>query len=138
MRIILLFLFSALYALAQQDTIKTAEGLRYVRLQAGTGELPAAGDKLKVRFVGKLQDGTVFESIEPGQSYTFKLGEGSVIAGWEIGFARMRKGEKGMLIIPPTLAYGLMGVKDPEDNGKYLVPPDATLWFEVELIDIKR
>jgi FKBP-type peptidyl-prolyl cis-trans isomerase len=133
----LLSVFLFAQNLYSQDTISTPEGLKYIRIKEGSGELPKQGDKLKVRFRGTLPDGTVFEELGEGQSFMFKLGEKSVIEGWEIGFGRMKKGEKGIMIIPPFLAYGLSGVPDPEVEGKYLIPPDVTLRFEVELIDIK-
>jgi FKBP-type peptidyl-prolyl cis-trans isomerase len=134
---VFLSLIFSIGLLQAQDTLRLQEGLRYIRLKEGSGELPKQGDKLKVRYKGTLPDGTVFEELAPDQTYSFKLGEKSVIAGWEIGFANMKKGEKGILIIPPTLAYGLYGVADPETDGKYIVPPDATLRFEVELVDFK-
>lgn len=89
-----------------------------------------AGDTVSVHYVGKLQDGTVFDSsLDRGQPITFPLGVGRVIQGWDQGILGMCIGEKRKLTIPSHLAYGKQGA------GK--IPPDATLVFTTELVDIE-
>lgn len=89
------------------------------------------GDMLLVHYEGKLQDGTVFDSsYERGTPFQFQLGVGDVIAGWDQGVAGMREGEKKELVIPPELAYG-------EGGAPGVIPPNATLIFQVELLEIQ-
>ena len=108
----------------------TASGLQYELLEAGDGEMPQPGDVVAVHYIGTLEDGTVFDnSIERGQPIEFTFGSGNVIAGWEEGIGLMRVGDKMRLIIPPALAYGSAGA-----GGS--IPSNATLTFEVELIEI--
>jgi FK506-binding protein 2 len=88
------------------------------------------GDTVLVHYTGKLQDGTVFDSsVSRGVPFSFTLGENRVIAGWEQGILGMAEGEKKTLTIPPELGYGAMGVPG-------AIPPNATLIFDVELVDI--
>ena len=89
------------------------------------------GDILLVHYEGKLQDGTIFDSsYKRGTPFQFQLGVGDVIAGWDQGVAGMREGEKKELVIPPELAYGEQGVPG-------VIPPNATLIFQVELLEIQ-
>ena len=107
----------------------TESGLYYVMTQEGNGEMPEKGDNVKVHYTGKLIDGTVFDSsIERGEPIAFTLGVGQVIQGWDEGIMLMSKGEKGVLYIPYYLAYGDRGAGN-------VIPPFATLIFDVELID---
>ena len=105
-------------------------GLRYVVRAPGTGEAtPHIGNEVIAHYEGRLLDGTSFDSsYRKGVPFTFRLGTGSVIRGWELAFESMHKGEKRTLIIPYWLAYGEKG-RPPK------IPPKATLVFEVELID---
>jgi FKBP-type peptidyl-prolyl cis-trans isomerase len=108
-------------------------GLRFIITQAKP-EAPQAkaGDTVLVHYTGKLLDGKVFDSsIGRGEPFQFVLGMGAVIKGWDEGIAQLRKGEKATLIIPSRIAYGAQGA------GGGLIPPFATLSFEVELVDIK-
>ena len=109
---------------------KTPSGLRYVVREPGTGDAtPHIGNEVIAHYDGRLLDGTAFDSsYRKGVPFTFRLGTGSVIRGWEIAFESMHKGEKRTLIIPYWLAYGEKG-RPPK------IPPKATLIFEVELID---
>lgn len=109
-------------------------------LKAGTGKEVKNGDTVSVHYVGTLQTGEKFDSsLDRGQPFTFTLGQGQVIAGWEIGLMGgsgsnlrpMKVGEKRRLVIPPQLAYGERGTP----GGP--IPPNATLVFEVELLGIK-
>jgi len=111
---------------------KLPSGLRYVQRARGTGDATARlGGEVIVHYEGRLLDGTVFDSsYRRNRPFTFRLGLGSVIAGWDEAFAMMVKGEKRTLIIPYWLAYGDKG-RPPN------IPPKATLIFEVELLDYR-
>lgn len=103
----------------------------------GQGEPATTGDTVSVHYTGKLLDGTIFDSSVPrGTPFEFRLGEGRVIAGWEAGVKGMKVGEKRILTIPGNLGYGSGGVPNRGKPG-YLIPPNATLVFEVELLAIK-
>ncbi len=111
--------------------MKTSSGLEYIEVQAGTGTQAAAGKTVSVHYTGKFQDGRVFDSsISRGQPISFKLGVGQVIKGWDEGIALMKVGGKAQLIIPSNLGYGERGAGG-------VIPPNATLVFDVELVDVK-
>ena len=111
--------------------MKTTSGLEYIEVQAGTGAQAAAGKTVSVHYTGKFQDGRVFDSsISRGQPISFKLGAGQVIKGWDEGIALMKVGGKAQLIIPSSLGYGERGAGG-------VIPPNATLVFDVELVDVK-
>jgi len=100
-------------------------------LQPGTGEAAKTGDVVEVNYIGWLTNGTKFDSsYDHGQTFSFTLGAGQVIQGWDMGVAGMKVGEKRRLTIPPKLAYG-------EQGAGSAIPPNATLIFEIELIKIK-
>jgi FKBP-type peptidyl-prolyl cis-trans isomerase len=109
---------------------KLPSGLRYVVRRQGTGDAtPRVGDEVIAHYDGRLLDGTPFDSsYKRGVPFSFKVGTGGVIKGWDEAFLGMKKGEKRTLIIPYWLAYGERG-QAPN------IPPKATLIFEVELID---
>ena len=97
----------------------------------GTGAEAVAGKTVSVHYVGMLPDGTVFDASKPrGQAFTFALGAGQVIKGWDQGVAGMKVGGTRQLIIPPDLAYGSQGAGG-------AIPPNATLIFQVELLEVK-
>lgn len=95
----------------------------------GTGATAVSGDTLTVHYIGSFLDGRVFESsYTAGRPYTFRLGAGQVIPGWDQGLPGMRVGGKRRLTIPPSLAYGSQGAGS--------IPPNTTIRFEVELVSI--
>ncbi len=95
------------------------------------------GDMVSVHYTGKLPSGDKFDSsLDRGQPFTFKLGAGMVIKGWDEGVLGMKVGEKKVLEIPAEKGYGSQGV--PDGQGGYLIPPNSTLIFDVEVMDIKR
>ncbi len=118
-----------------QETVTTASGLSYIDTKPGSGPAAKAGQNAVVHYTGWLYvngvKGAEFDSSRVrDQSFTFPLGAGRVIRGWDEGIAGMRKGGQRTLIIPPDLAYGPAGAGG-------VIPPNATLLFEVELIEIR-
>lgn len=113
------------------DAVVTSSGLRFIVRAAGSGDPPAHGAQITAHYEGRLLvDGKKFDSSrDRGQPLTFRVSTGSVIKGWDEAFATMRTGEKRTLIIPWWLAYG--------QQGKDVIPPRATLVFEVELLSIQ-
>lgn len=111
--------------------IKTASGLTYVITQKGTGARAKAGDTVTVHYTGTLTNGVKFDSSrDAGKPISFPLGAGRVIKGWDEGIAKLRVGDQAILIIPPTIGYGARG------TGGGLIPPNATLIFIVELVEL--
>ena len=109
---------------------KTASGLQYWDITTGSGAIAVPGKIVKVHYTGWLTDGTKFDSSrDRNQPYEFPLGAGRVIKGWDEGVAGMKTGGKRQLRIPPDLAYGSRGVGP--------IPPNSTLIFDVELLDVK-
>ena len=106
----------------------TASGLYYIETEAGTGKKAVAGTTVSVDYTGRLLDGTVFDSSEGRGPYTFRLGGGQVIRGWDEAIALMSEGGKATLIIPSELAYGS------RDSGT--IPPYSTRVFDVELVSV--
>jgi peptidylprolyl isomerase/FKBP-type peptidyl-prolyl cis-trans isomerase FkpA len=98
-------------------------------LQVGTGAEARAGLKVEVHYTGRLLDGKQFDSSIGGSPFSFKLGAGQVIKGWDQGVAGMKVGGKRKLTIPPELGYGMRGFPG-------VIPPQATLVFDVELLGV--
>ena len=95
------------------------------------GPTPQPGQKVTAHYTGRLADGTVFDSsVSRGKPFQFTIGVGQVIKGWDQGMAQMRKGEKAILTCPPDYAYGAAGAGG-------VIPPNATLTFEVEMIEFQ-
>ncbi len=101
-------------------------------LEEGNGEEAKNGDTISVHYIGTLKDGTKFDSsLDRGQPFAFILGIGQVIKGWDLGVLGMKVGEKRKLTIPSALGYGKTGVPG-------VIPPDAVLVFEIELLSISE
>jgi len=110
----------------------TPSGLQYLTVKPGTGPAAQPGQQVSVHYTGTLTNGTKFDSsLDRRQPFSFPLGAGRVIKGWDLGIEGMRVGGKRKLTIPPELAYGARGTP----GGP--IPPNATLVFDVELVAIK-
>jgi FKBP-type peptidyl-prolyl cis-trans isomerase FkpA len=113
-----------------ETVVTTPSGLKYVDLVVGTGQEARKGQTVKVHYTGWLTDGRKFDSsVDRGQPFPFPLGAGRVIQGWDEGVAGMKLGGKRKLMIPPQLAYGARGAGG-------VIPPNAELIFEVQLLEI--
>lgn len=111
--------------------VTTASGLKYWDLRVGTGTAAEPGKKVVVHYTGWLTNGKKFDSsVKRYRPFVFTLGTGNVIRGWDEGIVGMKAGGKRQLSIPPSLAYGSKGA--PPD-----IPPDATLIFDVELLEVR-
>ncbi|MFH1633905.1 MAG: FKBP-type peptidyl-prolyl cis-trans isomerase [Chloroflexota bacterium] len=111
--------------------ITSSSGLQYKDLVVGDGQEAKAGDTVSVHYTGWLEDGTKFDSsVDRDQPFEFQLGVGRVIQGWDEGVAGMKVGGQRKLTIPPELGYGASGAGG-------VIPPNATLIFEVELLEIR-
>ena len=126
-----IFIFLAIMALFTGNLAISSENeLKITINKEGTGDRAEVGMSVSVHYTGKLEDGTVFDSSVPrGQPFTFTLGAGQVIKGWDLGVEGMTIGEKRNLVIPPHLGYGIRGAGA-------TIPPNATLIFDVELLEV--
>lgn len=117
-------------AMTEETYTTTDSGLQYVDIVEGTGAMPQAGQRVTVHYTGTLEDGTKFDSSrDRGRPFSFNIGVGQVIKGWDEGVGTMRVGGQRKLIIPPELGYGSRGAGG-------VIPPNATLIFDVELISL--
>ncbi|MFO5476275.1 MAG: FKBP-type peptidyl-prolyl cis-trans isomerase, partial [Dolichospermum sp.] len=113
------------------NAVTTPSGLKYVELEEGNGVTPQPGQTVVVHYTGTLEDGTKFDSSrDRNQPFSFKIGVGQVIKGWDEGLSTMKVGGRRQLIIPSELGYGARGAGN-------VIPPYSTLLFDVELLAIK-
>lgn len=111
--------------------VTTPSGLKYVDQVVGTGEVAVAGKTVNVHYTGWLENGKKFDSsVDRGQPFSFPLGAGRVIKGWDEGVQGMKIGGKRKLTIPSDLGYGSRGAGG-------VIPPNATLIFDVELLGVR-
>jgi FKBP-type peptidyl-prolyl cis-trans isomerase len=117
--------------MSDANVITTPSGLQYIEIKEGTGATPKAGQTVVVHYTGTLTNGEKFDSSrDRGTPFSFNIGMGQVIKGWDEGLSTMKVGGRRELIIPPELGYGARGAGG-------VIPPNATLKFDVELIDVK-
>jgi FKBP-type peptidyl-prolyl cis-trans isomerase FkpA len=113
------------------NQVTTASGLKYEDIESGAGETARSGQKAKVHYTGWLTNGQKFDSsLDRNEPFEFALGAGQVIRGWDEGVEGMRVGGRRRLTIPPALGYGARGAGG-------VIPPNADLIFEVELLGLK-
>ena len=138
-RLVTLLILAQVYTMTNnsdaQNLITTAGGLQYIEQVVGSGNAAEVGNNVVVHYTGWLysngERGNKFDSsVDRGQTFSFPLGAGHVIKGWDEGVAGMKKGGKRTLFIPAALGYGARGAGD-------VIPPNSTLMFEIELIEIK-
>ena len=113
------------------NAVTTESGLTYIITKKGTGAALKAGDNIIVNYTGLLTNGQKFDSsLDRGEPFSFPLGAGRVIKGWDEGFGKLKIGDHATLIIPPSIGYGARGAGG-------VIPPDATLIFIVEVIGVR-
>lgn len=118
--------------LREGKIVTSASGLKYLDLVVGKGASPVKGQPVTVHYTGTLENGKKFDSsVDRGRPFTFVIGVGQVIKGWDEGVMGMKVGGRRKLIIPPQLGYGARGVGG-------VIPPNATLLFDVELLDVGK
>jgi peptidylprolyl isomerase len=118
--------------MAAAKTVTTASGLKYTDVKVGSGASPVKGKQVKVHYTGTLESGKKFDSsVDRNEPFTFVIGVGQVIPGWDEGVMGMKVGGKRKLIIPSKLAYGAAGAGS-------AIPPNATLLFDVELLEVTK
>ncbi|MGE0467759.1 MAG: FKBP-type peptidyl-prolyl cis-trans isomerase [Nitrospira sp.] len=116
---------------SSSQEVTTSSGLKYVDQVLGTGDVAVAGKTTTVHYTGWLENGKKFDSsVDRGQPFSFPLGGGRVIRGWDEGVEGMKVGGKRKLTIPSDLGYGSRGAGG-------VIPPNATLIFDVELLGVK-
>ncbi|MEB3179524.1 MAG: FKBP-type peptidyl-prolyl cis-trans isomerase [Nostocaceae cyanobacterium] len=117
--------------MSEDNVVTTPSGLKYIDIEEGDGATPQTGQTVTVHYIGTLKDGTEFDSsVGRNRPFSFKIGTGQVIKGWDEGLSTMKIGGKRQLIIPPELGYGSRGAGG-------VIPPNATLVFDVELLKIQ-
>ncbi len=120
-----------------QQPVATGDQVQAQEVTVGTGKQAAPGSVVSVLYVGKLQDGTVFDSSEAhgNQPLKFQLGAEGLIAGFQVGVNGMKEGGERLIAIPPALGYGAQDVKD--ESGKVIIPANSTLIFDIKLVKVE-
>lgn len=123
-------LFTSQGCKEENTEVTTSSGLKYTDLKEGEGKPAAKGSSVSLKYIGTLQDGKVFDSSLKERPLKFTIGNGEVVAGLEEGVTGMKPGGRRKITIPPQLAYGT-------DGAGGVIPPNATLIFDVEMLDVK-
>lgn len=117
---------------------QTRSGVRFVFHERGTGPQAQAGSRVAVRYTGFLPDGHVFDAnAASGGPLRFRVGRGEVIPGWDELLLLLPAGSRVRAWVPARLAYGAAGVPDPDDDSRFLIPPNTELLFELEVISVR-
>ena len=117
---------------------RTRGGVRFVFHARGTGPLAQPGSRVAVRYTGFLPDGHIFDATAvSGGPLRFRVGRNEVIAGWDELLPLLPAGSRVRAWIPAALAYGSVGVRDPDDNARFLIPPNTELVFELQVISVR-
>ena len=117
---------------------RTRSGVRFVFRARGTGPLARPGSRVAVRYTGFLPDGHLFDAtVATGGPLRFRVGRGEVIPGWDELLLLVPAGSRVRAWVPAALAYGPKGVRDPDDESHYLIPPDTELVFELEVLSVR-
>ena len=120
------------------DTLKTNSGLKYLILKQGNGQKPWPGKEISIYYSVDQLDGKHIDNNHDGKPYKVAFKPDEFIPGLVEGISLMTKGSKFRFIVPPHLAYGENGKKNPDNTGKYLVDPHSTVIYEMELLDFKK
>lgn len=117
---------------------RTASGVRYTVRQPGSGPTARKGDRMQVHYTGLLPDGHIFDSsVAQGKPLRLRVGTGQVIPGWDEVLLLLPMGSRARIWIPAALAYGSAGVRNPDDDTQFIVPPNTSLIFEVEVVKVR-
>ena len=117
---------------------RTRNGVRFVFRQRGPGALAEIGRRVAVRYVGFLPNGRIFDATAAsGGLLRFRVGRGEVIAGWDELLPLLPAGSRVRAWVPAALAYGATGVRDPDDNTRFLIPPNTELVFELQVLNVR-
>ena len=116
----------------------TRNGVRFVFRERGTGPMAQVGSRVAVRYTGFLPDGHVFDAnVASGGPLRFRVGRGEVIPGWDELLPLLPAGSRVRAWVPAGLAYGVTGAYDPDDNTRYLIPPNTELVFELQILSVR-
>lgn len=117
---------------------RTRSGVRFVFHERGTGPQAQPDSRVAVRYTGFLPDGHVFDAnVAAGGPLRFRVGRGEVISGWDELLPLLPAGSRVRIWVPAALAYGVTGVRDPDDDTRYLIPPNTNLVFELQVLSVR-
>ncbi|MDO7853703.1 FKBP-type peptidyl-prolyl cis-trans isomerase [Hymenobacter convexus] len=117
---------------------RTPNGVRYAFRERGTGPLAVPGSRVAVRYTGFLPDGRAFDATQAwGSAFRFRVGRHEAIAGWDELMPLVPAGSRVRVWIPAALAYGAKGVRHPDDDSRFLIPPDTDLTFELQVMSVR-
>ncbi|MBF9237117.1 FKBP-type peptidyl-prolyl cis-trans isomerase [Hymenobacter sp. BT683] len=116
----------------------TRNGVRFVFRERGTGPQAQLGSRVAVRYTGFLPDGHIFDAtVATGGPLRFRVGRGEVIPGWDELLPLLPEGSRVRAWIPASLAYGVAGVRDPDDESRFVIPPNTELLFELQILSVR-
>ncbi|MDO7849847.1 FKBP-type peptidyl-prolyl cis-trans isomerase [Hymenobacter sp. M29] len=117
---------------------RTPNGVRYAFRERGTGPLGVPGSRVAVRYTGFLPDGRAFDATQAwGSAFRFRVGRHEAIAGWDELMPLVPAGSRLRVLIPAALAYGAKGVRHPDDDSRFLIPPGTDLTFELQVMSVR-